>query len=606
MIHQQAFPLARKQRIEASHSKQEPQPEKSAMKLLPVTTTNLSLLSNVALLHNGISWDPLQREQQHSFPFGGPPTLISPFFSFAKPLRSLSSAAMAPRTTAREPTSTGDIVRIGIVGGGICGNSVAHALAKKLAVGGSNAREYRIVVLEGDPHSPVSETPIPCTSTSTCTSAAQERQMEAPKWHAAAARNANSIVPGSSMHVFSKKSAVWQIAHDTIEEWFSLAQEWLQSKLTQSRHYDLTLRLAPREDFAVTPPYFALHPWKCIGPSATSHERWTFIRFVKHFLYYSIVKGDVDASDRGNCMCQLAKANRELFLEIVQEMNKKGHNIQYSRGFLALYRDLEAAKQSQATTQRHGEEAHLLPWEEAVKQVPSLDNIPMKPMVVVHRPNEIISSCEEFIRAWTGEIRNLGVEYKYGLVQKVELVQLEEPRRQGKGASNYTYKVRCHDGKDQEFDVVVLAAGVYSPLLATQLGVGEYVPTYPLRGFSLTTFVSETDTKIDKQPKTNLLPKAFSLDSMYCTSVTPQMARWAGFGEFVGYPSKDKSVPSIGPSILSRYSNILFPNAASGNNKEDALRCFRPASPDDLPIVGAIPKAPGLFVHTGHGKYCIA
>jgi D-amino-acid dehydrogenase len=390
--------------------------------------------------------------------------------------------------------------------------------------------------------------------------------------------------------------AVWQIAHDTVEEWYFLAKDWFQSKLTKSM--DENSKVPRREDFAITPPYFALHPWKCLGPSATSEERWTFLRFIKHFLYVSIVQGDAAASQRGSYMCQLAKANRDIFLELVQEMNRKGHNIEYSRGFLALYRDLDAAKRSQETTRKHGEEAHLLSWDEAVRLVPNLDYLPMKPMAVVHRPNEIISSCEQFLRAWTYEMFNLGVRYRHGLVDKVEAIR-KEPTKAGE--SGYTYRVTYQDGATQDFDLLVLAAGVYSPVIATRMGIGEYVPTYPLRGFSLTTFMQEAGAGDISKSQENLLPKSFSLDSMYCTSVSPYMARWAGYGEFVGYPPKDKGVLSVGPSILSRYSRCVFPEAESGVHKEVALRCFRPASPDDLPIVGAIPKMPGVFIHTGHG-----
>ena len=78
------------------------------------------------------------------------------------------------------------------------------------------------------------------------------------------------------------------------------------------------------------------------------------------------------------------------------------------------------------------------------------------------------------------------------------------------------------------------------------------------------------------------------------------MARVAGFGEFAGYREKAESVPSLGPSVLARYARNLFPEA--GNARlEEALPCFRPQSPDDIPLVGEVPSMPGLFLHHGHG-----
>ena len=77
------------------------------------------------------------------------------------------------------------------------------------------------------------------------------------------------------------------------------------------------------------------------------------------------------------------------------------------------------------------------------------------------------------------------------------------------------------------------------------------------------------------------------------------MARIAGFGELVGYGDKVKDVPSVGPRVMTRYVRSLFPEATIKDDQ--AIQCFRPLSPDDLPVVGEIDSVPGLFLHTGHG-----
>jgi D-amino-acid dehydrogenase len=175
------------------------------------------------------------------------------------------------------------------------------------------------------------------------------------------------------------------------------------------------------------------------------------------------------------------------------------------------------------------------------------------------------------------------------------------------------FRVQARSGASFEFDVLVLASGIHTPLLAAQLGVANYCPTYPLRGFSLTVFADEaepTSRTVLGARYRNLLLQPFKVDSMYCTSVTPRMARWVGFGELVGYPHPDRPevepVPSVAPAILARYARSVFPDCVASRT-EDQLRdsvlpCFRALSPDDLPVVGPVPAIPGLFLHTGHGS----
>ena len=485
------------------------------------------------------------------------------------------------------PHNTTAPTRIGIIGGGICGNSVAHALAKQLPNRCEN--KYEIVILEGDPYSAVT------------TMKGEQQKAVSPQWHAATARNANSLVPGSSMHVFSRKSVLWQVLRDTACEWCELKKEKIQALFPMEQ-----MVTSRQHNFSSPPPYFALHLWKCLGPAASPEERMSFCRYVRQFLYFTMILGDKEATSRGYTMCELARANRVMFLRESKELREKGVTIDYTEGFLALYRNSESAKHSMETTQQNGEEARLLKWEEALDKEPRIQNLPFQPLHTVHRPHDIISSCEDFIRKWTHTIRDLGVQYQGNArVDQIEAISVDDKEGSDlndmlRKSGNIRYRVHCKD-KAFDFDILVLAAGVHTPLLASQLGVGEFVPTYPLRGFSLTSFAG-----VDNRQSTggNLLKHPISVDSMYVTSVSPFQVRMAGFGEFCGFPGKDKDVPSMGPSVLPRYIRQLFPDGVVNDSKENVSRCYRPVSPDDLPIVGAIPssKRPGLFIHSGHGK----
>jgi glycine/D-amino acid oxidase-like deaminating enzyme len=300
------------------------------------------------------------------------------------------------------------------------------------------------------------------------------------------------------------------------------------------------------------------------------------------------------------CLFLLAKANRVAYLAAVQDNAKLQAGTGHSKGFLSVHRSLAKAKCAVAESKDHGEEAVLLDWDQALAAEPRLRNLPMKDQLyVVQRPNDYTASCEAFVRHWIDESSSMGVQYLSAKVDRLQVVETSKSEKK-------TFRVTIADKSVQEFDLLILAGGVRTPLMAAQLGVGAYCPTYPLRGFSLSLFAPTHDQTAAKTKKKsgdtfgNLSFQPFSIDSMYCSSVSPTMARLAGYGEFAGYREKAESVPSAGPAVLVRYARRVFPEAWNAR-VEEALPCFRPQSPDDIPLVGEVPSMPGLFLHTGHG-----
>jgi len=508
--------------------------------------------------------------------------------------------------------------RIGIVGGGLAGVTVAHALATRY--NNSLDNNIHITVFEGDP---------------TCRPNTQrypwdDNNNNHEAWSAATARNANSLVPGAAMYVFARPSVMMQVLRDTVNEWwFSHSVKWGWN--------DIALFQRP-------PPYFALHLWHCIGPSASASERASFFHFMGHFLYSAVVENifhaDASANRRGRLLHQLASANRHAYLEATAQNNnaKNVKNWGHSQGFVSLYRTREAAEKSANEALAYGETGvQLLEPSQVTKFVPRVASLQRPEIHVesteellelaksstnttatiidyhgVRRANDHTASCELFIKHWVEEMVATGlVDYRPNA--RVARVALQEQRSSNKSSDNCNtpvYRVTTEDGTMHDFDLLVLAAGPTTPLLADQLGVLKYCPTYPLRGYSLTVFVDNQDSNESKNNKNSnlLLPQPFSLDSLYCSSVTPGMARLAGFGEFVGYAPKHKPKselvpPSVGPAVLARYAQKLFPDVIDNATEleEAVLPCFRCLSPDDLPIAGEVPGKPGLFLHSGHG-----
>lgn len=533
----------------------------------------LSIISQLAFLHPGqVTLFPGTRLRPALYkPTPSPAESRLDRSLFSRPF---STGAFA--TQAQDVNTKSKPLRIGIIGGGIAGVTVAHSLAQRLASTANANTE--IIVLEGDVQDAVPDHP--------------------PTWMAATARNANSLVPGAAMHVFSRQNVLWSVLQDTAVEWYREQRDRVQG-LFQSND-KVTQALVPIDNklFDTAPPYFALHLLRCIGPSADSAERTSFVRFCSQFLYTTMWLGDQAADERGRVMCQLAKANRVAYCKAVEGNTQLQADMGHSKGFLSLHRSLTKAQHAVEESKEHGEEAVLLDWQEAVQAEPRLNHLPMKDKIfAVSRPNDYTASCETFVRTWIKESTNMGVEYLSAKVDRLEARPTDSTDKAGK-----KFRVTTVDDSVHEFDILVLTGGVRTPLMAAQLGAGPYCPTYPLRGFSLTLFAPTHDAKKKKKDvhTSNLVQRAFSIDSMYCTSVSPRMARLAGFGEFVGYREKAASVPSYGPTVLSRYARAVFPDAWNAR-LEEALPCFRPLSPDDIPLVGEVESVPGLFIHTGHG-----
>jgi len=136
-------------------------------------------------------------------------------------------------------------------------------------------------------------------------------------------------------------------------------------------------------------------------------------------------------------------------------------------------------------------------------------------------------------------------------------------------------------------DAVVIAGGAWTGKVAAQLGV--QLPVGPLRGQIIHLGVSEHDTAT--------WPIAQPVFGYY-------MVPWADAHVAVGATVEDvgftPEVTAGGVHEVLRETLRVMPGLASANIREVRVG-LRPVSVDDLPILGAVPGAPGFFVATGHG-----
>ncbi len=400
----------------------------------------------------------------------------------------------------------------------------------------------------------------------------------------------------------SQRSTLWKIAKDSIRETYLC----VKSGNADSR------------DFSSAPPYFGFSLTGCLGPNVSWDERLCFVTFLLHFLKTSLLTGESKAHERGKILMKLAQANRKALDHYIDISNKElRKDIGLQKGFIAVYRTKEEAVRASTEVQNFGEDAEILSEKEAIALEPKLGALPLENPYFVHRKDDRAGNCAQFVRNMIHSFQDDEmISYvSNGMIQDIRTMN------SGNDNSSSRFQLTLADGSIKEFDNVILATGVFTPIWANKISwrVGQCCPIFPLRGYSLTLFTKAKEN-VDKNALPSTFPflrKAMSFDSIYCTSVAQNMVRLAGFGEIAGFPDGGTKIcEKVGPMVLEKYAKHIFGEDTVYDFKGTTLPCFRPMSPDDVPLVGEFRAVPGLFIHSGHGTlgwtmslataYCLA
>ena len=146
--------------------------------------------------------------------------------------------------------------------------------------------------------------------------------------------------------------------------------------------------------------------------------------------------------------------------------------------------------------------------------------------------------------------------------------------------------VQANDGDRLACDTVVLAAGVWTGLLAAQLGVP--LPIRPGKGYS-----------VDYRQAPITLRTSLTFEDAH-VAVTPLdgVLRVAGTMEFAGF---DASVRQTRVAAIKRAAADGFRDWDPEATHEAAWAGLRPMTPDGLPVVGALADGSNVLVASGHG-----
>ena len=303
---------------------------------------------------------------------------------------------------------------------------------------------------------------------------------------------------------------------------------------------------------------------------------------------------------------RLAIAARQLLLDHAKQYDFD-FNAEH-RGILHFYTSEKEYKHAAEVTKLYTEgglERHAVTPQEMAKLEPALD--PDAYIGGYFTPSDFTGDIHRYTVGLATGIKKEGVKFKCGIdegrVQQLVArdggvdVVLGDPAGHFEGPTYYGGSAYGRKAKEpattetHHFDGVVVCAGVRSRDFGAQLG--DRVPIYPVKGYSITVNMEEDDAKSRAAaPWVSLLDD----DAKIVTSrLGPGRFRIAGTAEFNGFNRDirhDRIIPLVG------WCNTHFPDVST----EDVTPWsgLRPMMPNMLPRVGA-GKMPGVYYNTGHG-----
>ncbi len=256
-------------------------------------------------------------------------------------------------------------------------------------------------------------------------------------------------------------------------------------------------------------------------------------------------------------------------LEIEYHQNRRGliYIFRTPESFLDGKAKMEILKDKMANLQ-------LLNSEELLDREPALKNMLPNPAGGIFCSTDESGCCHDFASALAADCERNGVQFQYD----TSIFSLKQKNR--KLTSIIT------DKGEFETDVCVMALAAYSPLLAKK--VGDYLPIYPVKGYSLTVPIVD----VEKAP----VHSGIDEDNLLAFSMMGDRIRFTSVAEISGY---DIACTPADFTAMTKQVDSLFPNAMDFS-KADYWAGLRPMTPNGAPIFGR-GRLDNLFYNTGHG-----
>ena len=254
-----------------------------------------------------------------------------------------------------------------------------------------------------------------------------------------------------------------------------------------------------------------------------------------------------------------------------------------TQGTLQVFRtqkQLDAEAKDIAVLSRMGVPFEHLDPDGCVKIEPGLASVKHNLLGGLRLPHDETGDCQLFTSNLAVEAKKIGVKFR----QDVTINRLMTSSNKIVGVEiNTASGVETLDAEQY-----VVALGSYSRQLMQ--GMGLDIPVYPVKGYSLTVPVVNSDAA----------PISTVMDETYKVAITrfDNRIRVGGMAELAGF---DLSLNPRRRETLEMVLNGLFPHAGD-TSQSQFWTGLRPMTPDGTPIIGKASEMYGnVWLNTGHG-----
>lgn len=278
-------------------------------------------------------------------------------------------------------------------------------------------------------------------------------------------------------------------------------------------------------------------------------------------------------------IASLAKYSQQQLQELRAELGLEYQQLE--KGILHLFFDAQQFAKAQhhlETLHQHQITGELVTREQCFEIEPNLNqNSPL--YGGLYAPTDESGNAQAFCTTLAQHCTQQGVEFRYSC--QANKIITNDGKFVGVEVTD------AQSSKQQlSADACVVALGSYSRQLA--LGIGESLPIYPVKGYSITVPVKTTDLA----PQTSLTDEARRI---VCSRLG-NFVRVAGTAELNGF---DLSLPEKRWKPLAEWLEKMFPGACELSQAVPWCG-LRPATPTNIPVIGRA-KIDNIFFNTGHG-----